>query len=115
DQSGKPWVSYYEGPSTSCNDSPTTECSLKVATYVGSGGIGCSSSAWSCQVVDNPATTSDLGTYSSIAINPATGYPAVSYYDITTTQLKVAQFIPGTAASGTCSANWLCEAVDNTG
>ncbi|OHA46259.1 MAG: hypothetical protein A2828_00790 [Candidatus Terrybacteria bacterium RIFCSPHIGHO2_01_FULL_43_35] len=90
DPSGNAWVSYYEFPSTSCNDSPSTECSLHIAKYVGSGGTGCTSSAWTCEIIDNPTGTGDVGRFTSIDFDHS-GNTWVSYQDRGAFALKVAK------------------------
>jgi hypothetical protein len=112
---GRPWIAYFFGVTSTCNNDPTTECSLGVATYVGSGGTGCTgTSEWTCFLVDNPTGSTDIGQYPSLAI-AKNGTVWISYYDGGNTALKVASYVPGTAASGSCAADWLCETVDNTG
>ena len=72
DNLGVPWVSYYSGATTSCDNAPSSECSLNVAYYVGSNGTGCGtgSTAWTCVIVDNPTGTGDFGSFTSIAFEP---------------------------------------------
>ena len=60
---------------------------LKVANYVGSGGTGCTSAAWTCTLVDDPANS--VGDYTSIAFDPA-GNAWVAYRDSTNNALKIA-------------------------
>lgn len=99
DPSGNPWVSYYD----------TTNLDLKVAQYVGSGGSGCASSAWTCTSVD---TSGSVGGYTSLAFDPI-GNPWVSYQDITNTALKLARFV-GSGGSGCASSAWSCTTVETT-
>lgn len=100
DPSGKPWVSYYD----------TTNSGLRVANYVGTGGTGCASSAWTCTAVE---TTNDVGQYSSIAFDPS-GAAWVSYYDANTNNdLRVAKFV-GTGGTGCASSAWTCTAIETT-
>lgn len=109
DPSGQAWVAYYD----------TTNTRLMVAKYVGYGGSGCGASgstAWTCSVVDSAAAT-DLGKSASLAFSRA-GVPWVSYYDTTSTNLKVAVLHTDTTTSGsgcgTGSTMWDCTTVDST-
>ena len=97
DPAGNPWVSYYDG----------TNGDLRFARYVGTGGTGCASSAWTCTAVD---TANDIGWYTSIAFDPG-GIPWVSYYDNTNGDLRVARYV-GTGGTGCASSAWTCTAVD---
>ncbi len=101
DYDGTPWISYYD----------STNTSMKVARYVGSGGTGCASTAWTCTTVDNVAAS---GQYTSLAFSP-NGNAWVSYYDATNTALLVAQYVGGTSGSGCTATDWSCTTVDNTG
>ena len=107
DALGTPWISYYAGVATSTCFSGG--CDLRVAHYVGSGGTGCASSAWTCTSVD---TTNDVGKHSSIAFDPS-GNPWISYYDATGADLRVAQYV-GSGGTGCASTAWTCTAVDTT-
>jgi len=77
------YVSYYD----------STNKSLRMARYVGSGGNCGPNNSWFCQTVDSGA---DFGKYSSIAIKPVSGggiyYPeiGIAYYDATNGKLKYA-------------------------
>jgi hypothetical protein len=96
------WITYYDISSTS----------MKTAHYVGSGGSGCASSAWTCVTVDN-ATAS--GVDSSTAVD-ASGNPWISYYQSGSNfDLKVAHYV-GSGGSG-CSigSTWDCDSVDVSG
>ncbi len=94
DATGRAWVSY----------SDSSAGSLKIAQYVGSGGTGCTSAAWTCGVVDDPANT--VGRFSSIAFDPS-GNAWVSYRDSSGGTLKVAQYV-GSGGTGCTSAAWTC-------
>ncbi len=98
---GAPWISYYD----------STGHDLRIAQYVISGGSGCTSTAWTCVSVD---TTNDVGQYSAIAFS-ATGKPWVSYFDVTNTTLRVAQYV-GTGGTGCAiGVTWTCQNVDPGG
>lgn len=75
--SGKTYISYYDA----------TNQALRVAVNVGSGGNCGPNNDWLCQTVDSGA---DVGKYSSIAINPASGGVGIAYYDATNGKLKYA-------------------------
>jgi hypothetical protein len=98
---GVAWISYYDA----------TNLNLQVAKYVVSGGTGCGiSSAWTCSTVDS---TGDVGSYSSLSLDPS-GNPWISYYDSTPNlDLKVAKYV---ASSGTgCALSaWTCTTIDST-
>jgi len=100
DQDGRPWVSYYEA----------TNDDLKVARYVGSGGTGCSNSAWHCTVIDS---TGDVGQYTSLAFDHS-GAAWISYYDVTNADLKVARYV-GFGGTGCATPVWSCSTVDSGG
>ncbi|MBA2278953.1 hypothetical protein H0V99_00740 [Candidatus Saccharibacteria bacterium] len=114
DPSGNPWISYYEAASTSCDDSPTTECSLRVARYLGGAttGTGCAVNTWDCTTIDNPISTFNLGLYTSIAIN-AEGNPYVSYQDNSQGDLRFAYYLGGATTGTGCAVNtWSCQSID---
>ena len=98
---GVPWVSYLNGATSD----------LKVATYVGSGGLGCATTAWTCTTVDS---TGNLGFNASIAFDPA-GNPWISYHDhtVATYTLKVARYV-GTGGTGCATNGWTCTTVDDS-
>jgi hypothetical protein len=101
--SGIPWISFKD----QVNDN------LKVAKYVGSGGTGCIDTAWTCTLID---ATNDVGTESSIAIDP-NGTPWIAHRDFTDTSLKVAKYV---GSGGNCddtggSDAWQCTGVDTGG
>jgi hypothetical protein len=70
-------------------------------------------SAWSFDVIDGDATT-DVGQYASIAIDPLSDRPYVSYYDVTNGDLRVAKYVE---SGGNCGPgdSWSCETVDSSG
>lgn len=102
DPSNAAWVSYRRDG---------TAFDLRVAHYVGSGGIGCGGSviAWTCEEVD---LTGDVGEFTSIAMDPA-GRPWVSYRDVTNGNLKVARYV-GADGTGCNVASWTCTVVESS-
>jgi hypothetical protein len=77
---------------------------LRLARYVGSGGTGCSSSAWTC-------TTIDAGDYSQSSLTFSTDGTILISSDKSTDLL----FISYVESGGNCSNNaWQCEVVDST-
>lgn len=101
DASGAPWISYYNAG---------TAKDLRVAHYVGTGGTGCATTAWTCVNVD---TSGDVGQFSAIALDTA-GNPRVSYLNATSADLKVASYV-GTGGSGCATTAWSCVTVQSTG
>ncbi len=103
---GVPYISFYD----------TTNDDLRFAKYVGSGG-NCDASggsdAWTCTTLDD--TVTDVGQYTSIAFNPITGYPSISYYAVTGGNLRVAEYV-GSGGTGckTGVTDWTCTAVEVT-
>lgn len=100
DRSGAPWIVHTD----------YTNSRLKVAHYVGSGGSGCATTAWSCSTIEASTLT---GEYAHIAIDPA-GNPWVSHYDSGNAALRVARYVStgGTGCGATTA--WSCELVDNS-
>lgn len=116
DTAGNPWLAYNHGGD--CDGSPSTECSVKVAQYVGTGG-NCVSSEWNCEWVDDPTGTGDLGDYLSLAIG-TDNKPWISYYDNTAGKkdLWVATLVGygGTGCSNSSNpGKWSCTKVDDSG
>lgn len=79
DSTGAPWLAYQA----------STGKALVVATYVGSGGSCASSSAFRCTTVESSATDT-LGARSSMGF-AADGTAWVSYYDATTSKVRIAR------------------------
>ena len=77
---GVPFITYYDATGTA----------LMVAQYVGSSGSDCTSSAWTCTVIDDD--TDNTGQHASLAFSQ-TGTPTIGYYDLTTTSLMVAEIV----------------------
>lgn len=100
DPLGNPWVSHFDASGGN----------LRVARYVGSGGSGCASSAWTCTAVD---TASETGKWTDIAFDPS-GAARVAYYDNITEDLRMARYV-GTGGVGCASTAWTCTTVDSTG
>ena len=95
--SNVPYMSYYDA----------TNDDLRVAHYVGSEGNCGENNDWFCEVVDDGgASDDDVGEYSSIAMNPVTGHPAIAYHDTTNGALKYAWRL----CYPTC--HWITETVD---
>jgi hypothetical protein len=92
-ESGTTYISYFD---TEYDD-------LRVARYVGSGGNCGPGNGWTCEVVD-PSVQG--GRYSSIAIDPATGLPAVAYHGATTGSLKYAAY------SCNSSCGWAVDTIE---
>ena len=117
DPSGNAWVSYYEGPTTSCDNSPTTECSLWIAKYQGgaTSGTGCALNTWTCTNVDNPTGTGNTGRNISMAID-ASGNPWISYISpVGTVGLYAAHYLGGATSGTGCTGTttWTCTYIDN--
>lgn len=96
----KPWISFYDA----------TNMNLRVAKYVGTGGTGCASTAWTCTNVD---TTGDRGHDTAIDIDNS-GTAWISYSDRTNGDLRVAKYV-GSGGTGCASAQWTCTAVATNG
>ncbi|OGL36316.1 hypothetical protein A3E49_03090 [Candidatus Saccharibacteria bacterium RIFCSPHIGHO2_12_FULL_49_19] len=77
---GNPIISYEYGTAASCDDSPTTECSLAVAKFVSSGGTGCAVASWTCTILENPTGSGQLANYNDIAIG-SDGMPVIAFND----------------------------------
>lgn len=98
DPQGNPWIAYYD----------SSHLSLRVAQYVGSGGTGCATSAWTCGYMDYGYV--DAGKYISLAFDNA-GNPWMSYYDGNNRALRVAKYVGNNAGTGCLSLNWTCTTV----
>jgi hypothetical protein len=104
------YIAYYDATNTSLK--------LATVTYVGGGSGNCgTSSNWNCstQTIDNGGT-SDVGQYTSIALD-SINKVHISYYDATNGNLKYATNAGVTPGSGNCSGNtnYNCEIVYSTG
>jgi hypothetical protein len=82
DDSGTTYISYYDSYNKD----------LKMAKYVGSGGNCGPDNDWSCETVDS---SSDVGKYSSIAIDPTTNLPVIAYWAATNDLKLVAAWSGG--------------------
>jgi hypothetical protein len=100
DSSGNPWISYYD----------STNGGLRVGKYVGTGGTGCASSAWTCTAV---VTGNSTGLYSSIAFD-ASGTPWVSYDSLISNSMSIAHYV-GSSGTGCAVATWTCVTPDVQG
>lgn len=76
-ETGKPFISYYEA----------AHQMLMMAEYTGSGGNCGENNDWECEIIDH---NGNVGQYSSIAFNPTSKQPIISYYDSTNRSLKLA-------------------------
>ncbi len=83
---------------------------VRYAEFVGSGGAGCASGAWTCTTVK---TTDVVGGFVDLAFSPS-GQPWISYRNDTTDDVEVARFV-GSGGSGCATATWHCEGVINIG
>lgn len=113
DPYGNPWVAYYEQATTSCDGSPATECTLRVAQYLGGGtnGTGCAITSWTCQSIDS-VYVANAGTM-SIAIDE-NGKAWIAYHGAVSSQ-SVAEYLSGATTGTGCSVNtWNCVDVDTT-
>lgn len=89
---GLPAISYYDS-------------SITALKFIKCGNMACTSGN-TTQTIDN---TQDDGRYSSIAIG-ADGFPVISYYDVTSGDLKIAKCI-----NATCSGSNTITTIDSTG
>ncbi|HSE34836.1 MAG TPA: hypothetical protein VLB83_01805, partial [Candidatus Paceibacterota bacterium] len=103
DFDGNPWVAFglSDVNSDGCGAS---DCDLYVAKYVGSGGAGCTSSAWTCTAID---TANATYRYISLAFSPS-GAAWISYLSDTSADLRVARYVE-TNGTGCASSAWTCE------
>jgi len=101
DAAGVPWVGYNDNSSSS---------NLKIARYVGSGGTGCTSSAWTCTTVDDPVN--GVAQYLSLSFDSG-GTAWIAYNDTTAGAFKIARYVGsgGTGCGG--STAWTCTTVDD--
>jgi len=69
------------------------------------------SAPWFVNTVDTP---NNVGQYVSLALDPVSGTPYVSYYDATYNDLRMAKYL---GSGGNCGPNndWSCETVDSAG
>jgi hypothetical protein len=81
---GEPWVTY-------ASDDGVNTAWVGVAKYVGSGGSGCNSSAWTCEVIASDTSASNfLGKYNSLAFD-SSGTPWLMYYASETEDILLAK------------------------
>ena len=68
---------------------------LRVARSAVSGGNCGPKGDWICETVDGNAAhgNTHVGLYTSIALDPLTGFPGVAYYDVTNASLKYAAYV----------------------
>lgn len=104
---GVPYISYYDD----------TNDNLRIAQYVSTGGTGCTATtAYTCTLVEATTTgTNEVGQYTSIAFS-SSGTPYISYYDLGSGDLRVANYDGDGSASGCTggSVAWTCTAIDDT-
>ncbi|GEM_PF-3649069 len=67
--------------------------------------------AWSGQTV---MQNFDVGMFSSIVVNSATGNPAMAFYNTSLTSVMYATYV-GNGTGSCLDTNWNCETVDSTG
>lgn len=78
-ENGNTYISYYD----------TANGDLKMARSVSGEGNCGPNGDWSCMTIDSD---DDVGTYSSIAIDPSAWLPGISYYDATNGTLEYASY-----------------------
>jgi hypothetical protein len=103
---GTPWTAYVD----------STSGQLRIARYVGVGGTGCSSAAWTCMVVDGGGASGTIEPSVSLTFS-STGVAWISYQR--NNSLAVAKYV-GSAGTGCTQADestpetrWSCTAVDS--
>jgi hypothetical protein len=101
---GTPYIAYYFENTSNVD-------SLKVASYVGSGGVGCSGSVASMWKCDSIQTGEGVGQFASLALDGA-GNRHIAYYDGSNGDLWYATSSTG-ANCGPGMNTWLCYPVDS--
>ena len=106
DASGNAHISYYSNSGTGATKD------LRYASYVSSGGncgSGVHAGKWQCDSID---ATSNVGKYSSLALDTS-GMANISYYDESNTNPKYAHQVSG---GGNCgpSSTWQCETIETS-
>lgn len=106
DSAGRAWIAYKE----------SVMDDLRVARYVGTGGVGCDDPAWTCTTVyaySSLAAASDVGSTPAIALDPA-GNPSIAFVNTSGTDIGVARYV-GANGTGCADAAWTCTLVHTSG
>ncbi len=99
DQDGRPWISYIDANS---ND-------LYVATYVGTGGTGCTNAAWKCTLIDDGLITVPS---TDITVD-GNGKPQIVYGYSGSSGVYVATYVgSGGTGCATGVTDWTCTQVE---
>lgn len=103
DSAGRPWIAGLLSGGLA---------RLYAAHYVGTGGTGCNSAAWTCYIVESSASYG-AGSWSGVTVD-GSGTPWITYRDETNTALKLAHYV-GSGGQGCNLNSWTCETIDNSG
>ena len=103
---GAVWLAFYV-------TNPRGVSALKVARYVGTGGTGCSSPQWSCEIVVKNQSFFRTESAPGIAVL-ADGTPVVAFATGTTAKPATSMMIARrTAGAGCIDAAWTCSLVEH--
>lgn len=104
--SGDVWLAFYVADKHK-------HAALKVARYVGTGGIGCTSQRWSCEIVAENDGFFNTESAPSIAVL-ADGTPVVAFASGTGSTPATSLFIARrTSGTGCADLDWTCSLVDH--
>lgn len=93
---GAPMIAYQE----------FTGSELNFAYYVGSGGTGCATDEWTCELVE---ATNDTGRHVKLAVDQD-GKPWIAHADLTDDDVMLAEYV-GSGGSGCDSSAWTCTTI----
>lgn len=95
-------------PVIAYNENTGTE--LNITYYVGSGGTGCASAEWQCDVIES---TLNPGVYTDLAFD-SSGKAWIAFVETSGDDIMVAEYVGGGIGSGCDDTGWTCTTVAAT-